>query len=56
MWGVLAWAAMLLAIWIRFSRVRTPRQAAAWNVVGFGVVFLAYLVARMITPETQFFL
>jgi ABC-type uncharacterized transport system permease subunit len=55
-WGVLAWLAMLLAIWIRFSRVRTPRQAAAWNVAGFAVVFVAYLVARMITAETQFFL
>ncbi len=55
-WGLLAWLAMLLAIWIRFSRVRTPRQAAAWNVVGFAVVFVAYLVARMIIPETPFFL
>lgn len=55
-WGVLAWMAMLLAIWIRFSRLRTLRQAAAWNVAGFGVVFVAYLVVRMIIPETQFFL
>lgn len=55
-WGVLAWLAMLLAIWVRFSRARTPRQAALWNVVGFAVVLLAYLVARMIIPETPFFL
>ncbi|UCC72410.1 MAG: cytochrome c biogenesis protein CcsA [Gemmatimonadota bacterium] len=55
-WGVLAWLAMLLAIWMRFSRLRTPRQAAMWNVAGFTVVFVAYLAARMVIPETQFFL
>jgi ABC-type uncharacterized transport system permease subunit len=55
-WGVLAWLAMLLALWARFSGMRTNRQAALWNVVGFAVVFLAYFVARMLIPETQFFL
>ncbi len=55
-WGLLAWLAMLLALWIRFSRGRTPRQAALWNVGGFAVVFVAYLVAKMLIPETQFFL
>jgi ABC-type uncharacterized transport system permease subunit len=55
-WALLAWLAMFLAIWVRFSRSRTARQAAVWNVAGFGVVFLAYLVAKLIVPEWQFFL
>jgi ABC-type transport system involved in cytochrome c biogenesis permease subunit len=56
MWGVLAWLAMLLALWARFSRAGSARQAALWNVAGFAVVFVAYLVAKIIVPETQFFL
>jgi len=55
-WGVLAWVALLMAIWSRFSRRRTSRQAAVWNVVGFAVVSLAYFVAKLIIPETRFFL
>ncbi len=55
-WAVLAWLAMLLALWARFSRSRTARQAAMWNVAGFGVVFVAYLVAKLIVTEGQFFL
>jgi HemX protein len=55
-WGVLTWFALLLALWTRFSRGRTSRQAALWNVAGFGVVSLAYLVTRLLIPESQFFL
>jgi ABC-type uncharacterized transport system permease subunit len=55
-WAVLAWLAMLLAIWARFGRGRTARQAAFWNVAGFGAVSAAYLVAKLFTPGGPFFL
>jgi len=55
-WGVMAWFALLLALWARFGGRRTTRQAALWNVAGFGVVSVAYLVAKMLIPESQFFL
>lgn len=55
-WAILAWLALLLAIWARFGRGRTARQAALWNVAGFGAVSLAYLVARLFAPGGQFFL
>jgi len=55
-WGVMAWFALLLALWARFGGRRTTRQAALWNVAGLGVVSLAYLVAKMLIPESQFFL
>jgi ABC-type uncharacterized transport system permease subunit len=55
-WAILTWLAMLLAIWARFSRRRTTSQAALWNVGGFSVVFLAYLVTKLMVPEWQFFL
>ncbi len=55
-WGVLTWLALLLALWARLSGRRTSQQAAVWNVAGFGVVSLAYMVARMMIPGTQFFL
>ncbi len=55
-WAILAWMALLLALWARFSGRRTPRQAALWNVAGFGVVSLAYVVAKIMIPETGFFL
>ncbi|MEE9133130.1 MAG: cytochrome c biogenesis protein CcsA [Gemmatimonadota bacterium] len=55
-WGVLTWFALLLALWARFGGRRTIRQAALWNVAGFGVVSVAYFVAKMLIPENQFFL
>lgn len=55
-WGVLAWLALLLALWARLSDRRTARQAAVWNVAGFGVVLVAYLVAKLIITESQLFL
>ncbi len=56
MWGVAAWFALLLALWARFGGRRTTRQAALWNVAGFAVVSLAYLVAKVLISETQYFL
>jgi ABC-type uncharacterized transport system permease subunit len=55
-WALLAWTALLLALWARFGGRRTSRQAAIWNVAGFGVISLAYFVARLIIGEGQFFL
>jgi HemX protein len=55
-WALIAWFALLLALWARFSGRRTIQQAAVWNVAGFGVVSLAYFVAKMIIAEGQFFL
>jgi ABC-type uncharacterized transport system permease subunit len=55
-WGVLAWLALLLALWARFSRWRSTRQAALWNVAGFAVVSVAYLVAKLTIAEARFFL
>lgn len=55
-WGVLAWIALLAALHARLSRRRTSRQAAVWNVAGFTVVSLAYFVAKLMVPETGFFL
>jgi ABC-type uncharacterized transport system permease subunit len=55
-WGVLTWCALLLALWARFSRKSTSRQAAIWNVAGFGVVSLAYLIAKIVIADSQFFL
>lgn len=55
-WGSLAWLALLLAVVARFTGRLTFRQAAMFNVTGFTLVFLAYLVAKLIVPETEFFL
>jgi ABC-type uncharacterized transport system permease subunit len=55
-WGVLAWLALSVALWARLGGRRTSRQAAVWNVAAFGVVSLAYLVAKMLLPESQRFL
>ncbi len=55
-WGILAWLALLLALGSRFSGRWTNRQAALLNVAGFGFVFLAYFVAKLMVPETRFFL
>lgn len=55
-WGILAWLALLLALWARFGGRRTSRQAALWNVAGFAFVSLAYLVAKLLIPESRFFL
>ena len=55
-WGVLAWLALLLALWARFGGRRTSRQAALWNVAGFGMISLMYLVARMLLPGSSLFL
>lgn len=55
-WGLLTWFALLLALWARLSGRRTNQQAAFWNVSGFAVVSLAYLVAKLMIPGTQFFL
>lgn len=55
-WGVLAWIALLAALHARLSGRRTSRQAAVWNVAGFTVVSLAYFVAKLMVPETGFFL
>jgi ABC-type uncharacterized transport system permease subunit len=54
LWAILAWLALLVALSMRFSR--PSRQAALWNVAGFGFVSLAYLVAKLIVPEHGFFL
>ena len=56
LWGILAWLALMVAVTTRFSGKLTIRQAAMFNVTGFGLVFLAYLLAKMIVSETQFFL
>ncbi len=56
MWGVLAWCALLVAVVARFSGRRTTRQAAVWNVAGFGVVSAAYLIARLMVHQTGGFL
>lgn len=55
-WGILAWLALLVAVATRFSGRLTIRQAALFNVAGFGLVFLAYLVAKLMVPETGLFL
>lgn len=55
-WAVVTWFALLMALWARFSGGRTSRQAAVWNVAGFGVVLVAYLVAKLMIPESYFFL
>ncbi len=55
-WGLLTWFALLLALWARLSGGRTNQQAAYWNVSGFAVVSLAYLVVKLMIPGTQFFL
>ncbi len=55
-WGVLAWFALLLALWARFGGRRTSRQAALWNVAGFGMISLVYFVAKMFLPGSGLFL
>ncbi len=55
-WGTLAWVVLLLALWLRLSGRRTSREAALWNVAGFGLVLVAYFVAKLMAPETRFFL
>lgn len=55
-WGILAWLALFLAVWSRFNRRHSSRQAAVWNVAGFGLVFMAYLVAKLLISGTGFFL
>ncbi len=56
MWGVLAWFVLGIAVWTRFSPRLSSRGAAIWNVAGFCLVFVAYLVAKMLVPETRIFL
>lgn len=56
MWGVLVWLALLVAVFARFSGRRTTRQAAIWNVAGFGVVSVAYVIAKLMVPQGGFFL
>lgn len=55
-WGLLAWAVLGIAVWVRLSGHRTSREAAVWNVAGFVLVFVAYLVLKAIVPGTRFFL
>lgn len=55
-WGLVSWVLMLAALWMRFGGRRTSREAAFWSVGGFGLVFLTYLVAKLIAPEARFFL
>ncbi|MGD8700411.1 MAG: cytochrome c biogenesis protein CcsA [Gemmatimonadales bacterium] len=55
-WGVLAWLALLFALWARFGGRRTSRQAAMWNVAGFGMISLVYFVAKLFMPGSGLFL
>jgi ABC-type uncharacterized transport system permease subunit len=55
-WGALVWFALLIALWARLGGRKTRVQAALWNVAGFVVVSVAYLIAKMLLPETQRFL
>ena len=55
-WGVAAWVVLATALAARLSGVSTSRRAAIWNVTGFLVVSVAYLVARVMVTDTGFFL
>lgn len=55
-WGVGAWVLLATALAARLSGGSTNRRAAIWNVTGFVVVSVAYLVARVMVPDTGFFL
>jgi ABC-type uncharacterized transport system permease subunit len=56
LWGLLAWVVLGVAVWMRLSGHRSSREAAVWNVAGFVLVFVAYLVFKAMAPGTRFFL
>ncbi len=55
-WGLISWALMLAALSMRFGERRSSRQAAFWSVTMFGLVFLTYLVLKLMGPQARFFL
>jgi ABC-type transport system involved in cytochrome c biogenesis permease subunit len=55
-WGLGSWGVMSVVLWLRLGGRRTGREAAFWSVAGFALVFLTYLAAKLLAPETRFFL
>lgn len=55
-WGVGTWVLLATALAARLSGRSATRRAAIWNVTGFVVVSVAYLVARVMVSDNGFFL
>lgn len=55
-WGLLSWVVLGLVVWKRLNGQGTGREAARWNLIGLGLIAVVYVVMKLMSPGTRFFL